>query len=167
MSGFIQEKVRLTPVRERVDVVVAGAGPAGIGAAVAASRCGAKTLLVERLGFLGGMLTSGGVRNMRTFTDGAGQAIIKGLPYEFAQYLKENGAAVGVPEKDPYVQQNPELTRYLAQEFVLKSGVRLLLHTLVVAAVKKGNRVCGVIVESKSGRQAILARVVVDCTADG
>ncbi|MCM8770022.1 MAG: FAD-dependent oxidoreductase [Candidatus Omnitrophica bacterium] len=167
MPEFIREKVRLTPIGKRVEVLVAGGGPAGIGAAVASSRCGARTLLVERLGFVGGMLTAGGVRNMRTFTDGTGQAIIRGIPYEFAEYLKKNGAARGCQEKDAFIQQNPELTSYLATEFVLSSGAGLLLHSVVVDVIKKGDRIGGVIVENKSGRQAILSEVVVDCTADG
>ncbi len=167
MPVFIYEKNRRTEIKNSVDVVIAGAGPAGIGAAVASARAGVKTLLVERLGFPGGMLTAGGVRNIRTFTDGNGQAVIRGIPYDFVEYLKKNQAARNCQEKDAFIQQNPELTRYYAQEFLLQAGVEVLFHALVVDVLRKGKKVCGVIIESKSGRQAILAKVLVDATGDG
>lgn len=168
MDTLIEEPARRTPVkRAKYDVVVAGAGPAGLIAAITAARMGSKTLLVERLGFLGGNLTGAGVLNIRTFNDGANQFVIGGVPLEFAQRLQERGMTVGDPRTAPYLRHSLESTKLVAQEMALESGVEMLLHSLIVDVVKSGNAVEGIIIENKSGREAILGSAVVDATGDG
>jgi glycine/D-amino acid oxidase-like deaminating enzyme len=148
-------------------VLVAGSGPAGFVAAIAAARLGAKTLLVERLGLLGGNLTAGGVLNIRQFNDGVNRLVIGGIPLEFARELQRRGRTVGDPQTALYLRHYPETTKLVIQEMLLGAGVNLLLHSPVVAAVTDKETVQGVIVETKSGREAILAKVVVDATGDG
>lgn len=159
------------------DVIVAGGGPAGIMAAVAAKRSGAqRVLLIEKGSFLGGMLTAGGVMNLRQFSDGAGSLAISGLPYEFARLIWEMGGIMHEPydkddgfkpEKYLHIRAETEISKYAAQKFCLENGVEILLHMSVVGALKEGNRLTGIITESKSGRQVLKADIIVDCTGDG
>ena len=136
MSTNIVEPSRKISVRDHVDVLVVGGGPAGMIAAVAAARSGVKTCLVERYGFLGGMLTAGAVTNIRTFNDDSGRLVIKGIPYEFIESLRDNGGTFSDPRIDP-VKHVVEVTKYVAQEFVLSAGVNLLLHAF--AFILEGN----------------------------
>ncbi len=165
-SGTIHEASRETPVSDEVDVLVVGAGPAGIGAAVGAARTGARTLLVEKHGCVGGMLTAGSVLNMRTFNDGRRQ-VIGGVGAELVERIRAAGGTENTVETGPLVRHDPEITKFVAQELVLSSGARLLLHTFVAGAVLVGQDLRGIIVENKDGRVAILAAVTVDATGDG
>jgi hypothetical protein len=172
-----------TPIVARYDVVVAGGGPSGVIAALAAARTGANTLLIERYGFLGGNGTAGlmtcynGFRNQRP--PEALQAV-KGIPAQYiAEIVRLGGVADAVsypmPVKHditkgdiPYcVGFDPEAAKVAALNMLKKEGVRLRLHSCIVAPMLEGNRVTGVIAESKSGRQAIAADIVVDATGDG
>lgn len=165
---YVTEPTRRTPIHEKeYDVVVVGAGPAGFVAAIAAARTGAKTLLVERYGFLGGNLTAAGVLNMRTYNDNDGHIIVAGIPLEFAEKLKDAGGAILSPARDYCVRASAEHVKYLAQEMVLEAGVDLLLHTLVVGAIKEDNSLHGILVENKSGRSFIRGRTTVDASGDG
>jgi len=168
MADCIQEPARSTPIRKpRFDVLVAGSGPAGFVAAVASARMGAKTLIVERLPLLGGNLAAGGVQNIRQFSDGQGRLIIGGIPLEFARELQARGMTVGEPETGPYLRHYPETSKLVIQEMLLESGADIMLHSPIVSVVRDGDAAEGVIVENKSGREAILARVLVDATGDG
>lgn len=166
MTQFIHEPSRQTPVAAEVDVAVVGAGPAGIAAAVAAARTGAKTLLVEKHGCLGGMLTVGGVQNIRTYNDEVHQ-VVGGVGAEFAERIIAAGGAQYTLTNYTCVRQDPEITKFVAQEMVLESGASVLLHTMLVGAVTDGGTIKGLIVENKSGRSAILAKTVIDATGDG
>ena len=163
---MITEPSRQIPAVREVDVVVAGGGPAGIAAAIAAARNGAKTLLVERYGYLGGMITGSWVTWFLGFGDGQKQ-VVRGLPDEFVRRLGEMGGLVNARNKSGDVNSDAEATKWLAIMMLEQAGVEMLLHSLVAAAIVEDNVVKGIVVENKSGRQAILAKVVVDATADG
>ncbi|MCL4532525.1 MAG: FAD-dependent oxidoreductase [Actinobacteria bacterium] len=185
---FIQEPVRQTPVRGRADVIVAGGGPAGLMGAVAAARNGARVVLVERYGYLGGQMNIEHSSFIGTPTLGMGfqgvngRLIIGGVPWEFMQRIKAMGGSVGPIERTvlssleggylnaPYgrfgPKVDPAVVKTAALEMVQEAGIELLLHCWAVDAVAEDGEVRGVIVQSKSGREAILANAVVDATAD-
>jgi len=162
----IGEPARRTPVVAETDVLVAGAGPAGLAAAIGAARTGAKTLLVEKHGFLGGMLTAGSVLNIRQFNDGK-RVIIGGVAGELARRIKNAGGTQHTPAEGSCVRHDPEVTKVAAQEMALEAGVQLLLHTWVAGAVVRDGVTEGLLIENKSGRGALLGRVTVDATGDG
>jgi len=163
----ITEPAREIPVIAETDVLVIGGGPAGVAAAIAASRAGAETYLVERYNHLGGLWTGGLVlpllsthaidKNKRT------KQVIHGLGGEMAQRLFDMGMAIN--EVNPSI--DPEAGKYVLDQMIVESGVKMLYHSWGVNAIMDGNSIKGVIIESKSGRQAVLAKVVVDCTGDG
>jgi hypothetical protein len=172
-----------TPIVARHQVVVAGGGPSGVIAAAAAARSGADTLLIERNAFFGGngiaglMTCYNGFRNQR-----APEALqtVKGIP---AEYIAEIVRLGGVAEIDNYERQfhhdvkkgdipytvgfDPEAAKIASFNLLKKEGVKVRLHSSVVAPMLDGSRVTGVVVESKSGRQAIAADILIDCTGDG
>ncbi|MGA2264267.1 MAG: FAD-dependent oxidoreductase, partial [Acidobacteriota bacterium] len=172
-----------TPIVARHQVVVAGGGPSGVIAALASARSGADTLLVERYAFLGGNGTAGlmtcynGFRNQRP---PEALQTVKGIPAEYVAELVRLG---GVADTDSYertvqhdvrkgdipytVPFDAEAAKVACLNLLKKEGVKLRLHSWVVAPMIDGSRVTGVIVHSKSGRQAIAADIVIDCTGDG
>jgi len=179
--GTYREKIE-TPIVARHEVVIAGGGPGGFIAALAAARTGADTLLIERYGFLGGNGTAGlmtcynGFRNQRAPEE---LQTVKGIP---AEYIAEIVRLGGIADADVYpkpfhdvtkgdipycVGYDPEAAKVAALNMIKREGVTMRLHSLVVAPMLDGSRVTGVIVESKSGRQAISADIVVDATGDG
>lgn len=171
MNNFIIEKERTLPVDYEPDVLVAGAGPAGIGAAVAAARNGAKVLLVERYGFMGGNLTLAMVNPMFTFHDIQGNQVIRGVAGEIVDRLVELTVSRGhvtdlTFDNASMTPFDPEGMKLLLFEMVEEAGVELLLHSTVVDAHTDGNKVSAVIVENKSGRQVIRPKMVIDCSAD-
>jgi hypothetical protein len=168
---FIYEEGRQIPVTKEPDVLVAGAGPAGIGAAIAAARQGARTLLVERYGFLGGNLTIAMVNPMFTFHDIQGRQVIRGIAGEVVDRLVRLTASLGhvkdlTFDNASMTPFDPEGMKYLLFQMTKESGVELLLHTFVSDAISRDRKVEAVIVENKSGRQAIRPKVVIDCSAD-
>ena len=172
-------------VREGADVVVAGGGTAGVVAAIAAARTGAKTLLVERRHFLGGMMTGGNAGLTmyivhderpaehhkiiaRLATNPASVQIVGGIPLEITERLLASGAGLGTSgTAGNYVLTSPTDFKCLLLDMMAESGVRLLLHSAVVDVIKEGDAVQGLAIENKSGRQIVPARIVVDATGDG
>lgn len=154
----LREASREVPVLGEVDVVVCGGGPGGIGAAAGAARAGAKTLLLERWGCLGGMATGGLVvpHFDGLLNDGINRVLI--------DRLKER-KAWGAPFWE--ISYDPEVFKQVAEELLLESGSDLLYHSLVVAAVLEDETLRGVVIETKSGRFVVLAKAVVDATGDG
>lgn len=184
----IKEPNREIEVRDEVDVIVCGGGSAGIAAALAAARSGKRVILVERYGFLGGVATAAGVNGLGGWHyDVDGQPLIRGIPMEIMRRLTDSGGAVkewverlNRPEVSrdglPYIfygigcywiHTHPEHMKLVLDEMMQEAGVGLLYHCLAVLPIMHGNRVAGVVVESKSGREAILGKVVLDCTGDG
>lgn len=161
----IQEQSRELPVVADVDVLVAGGGPAGVAAAIAAARGGADTMLVDRYGYLGGLATGGLVLYMDGLFDAAGRRCVGGVLWELLERLDEMG---GVAREDGRrLHLDSELLKVVSEQMCEDAGVVLRLHSWAVSAVMEDTRVAGVVLESKSGRQAVGARVCVDATGDG
>jgi len=169
---FITEPAREIPIVEVADVVVAGGGPAGIVAATAAARNGAKTVLVEGHGFLGGVGTTG--IPFQGFHDDRNRRIVGGIAWEPIDRMISEGSSPGPWHFDHVLRGYGAAIMYdgnrfktIAAELVRDAGVSLLLHTHAVNPILEGNDLQGIIVESKAGRQAIAAEVVIDATGDG
>lgn len=168
---YMIEKERRTPVAYEVDVVVVGGGPAGITAAVAAARGGAKTILIEQNYCLGSNLTLGPLEAIMTFHDTVSQ-VITGIPQEIVDRMVKRGGSFGhVPDSVGYCATitpfDPEVFKAVVLEMLQEEKVTLLLQTMFVGAVTEGGRVKAVLVENKSGRQSILAKQFIDCSGDG
>ena len=147
-------------------VIVAGGGPGGVPAAVAAARCDCDVTLIERYGFLGGMGTAAIVHPWLAVFSGE-KRVVGGIFQEIEEELKARGAWTdGSHFGKRHHCFDPEITKDVLMELVLGAGVRLLLHTLVVDAVVRDGRVCGVVCESKSGRETIEGDVIVDASGD-
>ncbi len=157
------------PVLGEYDVIVAGGGPSGICAAVAAARAGAKTLLIERYGFLGGIATAGwvnlilGIRPAKT-----GEPVVGGLCEELCRHIAELGCAVDFDSgvRDGRIPFEPEGFKLAADELVTGSGADLLLHSPVGDVIVREGRITALVVETGSGPRAALGRVFVDATGD-
>ena len=156
---------REIPIRTHVDVLVAGGGPAGFAAALCAARAGAKTLLVERYGYLGGMMTGARIVAVMAVGDGT-RPVARGVVEDIRQELHRFGG-VNRERPDGDYCVDAEIFKWRAAEMLLASGAEMLLHTLACGPILADDRVRGVFTESKNGRGAIGARVVIDCTADG
>jgi FAD dependent oxidoreductase len=185
----IHEPARETPVHEETDVLVVGGGPAGCAAAVSAARLGAKVTLVERYNHLGGLSTGGLVIWIDRMSDWEGKQVITGFASEILDRLPDDAVAGAPPEQwgstdsehvahwrerlsafrdvvtwSPMI--DPEWLKVESVELLRETGVELLMHSWVVGAVADGRELRGAIFESKQGRRAILAKVIVDCSGD-
>jgi hypothetical protein len=189
----IKEAARETRVCRTADVVVVGGGPGGIGAAVAAARSGADTVLIERYEHLGGMGTGGLVTIIPNLSDFSGKQQIAGITQEWIDRLNVREAA-DYPKKEHWgsddkklvdyyenrsffnvkgkrvlysVHIDAEISKCILQDMVEEAGVKTYLHAWGTEPVMDGKKARGVIFESKSGRQAVLAKVIIDSTGDG
>jgi len=160
-SHVLREAGRAVPIVDESDVVVCGAGPAGVAAALAAARAGARTRLIESHGCLGGIWTAGLLCWILDTKDKPGilQEIIAAVKARNAGYVNQPGYSVAY---------DPEIMKLLLEERCTAAGVKIQLHTQVVSAVTDaGKRLKHVVTESKSGRQAWAGKVFVDATGDG
>jgi ribulose 1,5-bisphosphate synthetase/thiazole synthase len=160
----IQEPARPVDVVLETDVLVVGSGPGGLAAALAAARAGATTALIDRNGCFGGNITQVGVEGFAWYR--REQTVdCEGIGIEFEQRAKAMGAAM--PEPQSLSQAlDAEMFKWVADVLVEEAGIRPLLHRLAVSPIVEGGVVKGVITESKAGREAILARRVIDATGD-
>ncbi|MGM0491958.1 MAG: FAD-dependent oxidoreductase [Armatimonadota bacterium] len=157
------------PVIGDYDVVVAGGGPGGIPAAVAAARSGAKTLLIERYGYLGGMATAGLINVMLGVrASGTDEPMIGGIAEELCREMAALGAASDFDEgvRSGGIYFAPEAFKLVADVLVEGASVDLRLHSWVSDTTVEDGRVSTLMVESKSGREAVTGRVFVDATGD-
>ena len=177
-ENFITES-RKTPITDEYDVLVAGGGTAGTIAALAAARNGARTLIIERHGHLGGSMINGAgplhsfFNLYKAFPETGKIQVVRGIPDELIRRLTQAGGCMGHLEQEIGFEYDSvatiidwEIYKHVIFNMMQESGVKLMLHTFVTDVIKEENSVKGVIVESKSGREAILAKTVVDCTGD-
>ena len=160
----IQEAARAVPVLAETDVLVVGGGPAGLSAALASAREGVNTMLVERYGCFGGNITQAMVGSIAWYrhenTVDAG-----GIGVEFEKRAKEMGASQPDPEGMAELL-DADMFKFVADTLVQEAGITPLLHCAAVDVIMQENTIQGIITESKSGRQAILAKRVIDATGD-
>ncbi len=193
LSGkAVLEPAQEVKVLAEAEVVVVGGGPGGHSAAIAAARNGARTVLVERYGHLGGMATGGIVIQIPHMSDGSKEQQIAGLCQEWIDRLEPIGGVL-VPRREDIGSSNeklvsqwrrfmgnvnrgrieytawvdPELLKCILNDMVEEAGVKLLLHSWGTRAIVEDNIIKGIIFESKSGRQAILGKIIIDGTGDG
>ncbi|ULO05736.1 FAD-dependent oxidoreductase [Paenibacillus sp. 19GGS1-52] len=157
-------------ISKEVDVLVAGGGPAGVAAAISAARSGARTLLIEQRGFLGGMGTVALVPAFCPYSDGE-KAIIRGIGLELLERMKlqcEPDFQERFGAELDWVPIDPEVLKRVYDEAVTESGAEVLLHTIASQTVmdEGGRRVEGIVVVNKSGRSVIKAKTVIDTTGD-
>ena len=183
------EAARELPVFAETDVLVVGGGPAGTAAAIAAARVGAEVMLVERYNHLGGLSTGGLVIWIDRMTDWTGNPVIRGIAEELmdrlpadaiqgpgradwgshdaataAYWAQRTAAYHGIVTWSPTI--DPEALKTLSMQIIVEQKIRLLLHAWVCAPIVEDGAMRGAIFESKEGRQAIFAKVVVDTTGD-
>ena len=188
--GRVHEAARDIPVYRNCDVLVAGGGPAGTAAAAAAAKMGADVVLLERYNHLGGLSTGGLVIWIDRMTDWDGQPVIRGFAEEVFSRLPAD--AVAGPGREEWGSRNPqraewwshrtsafhgvvtwsptidpERLKLASQDMLLERKVHLVYHAWIAAPLVEDGVVRGAIFESKSGRQAVRAKVVVDATGDG
>ena len=160
----VRERERDLPVLDEADVVVVGGGPGGIGAAIAAARTGARTILIERFGSFGGTWTAGLLSAIMPFP------FVRGIFSEIVEALRADSAWRYWDENNTYgngASYDAETAKYVLDQLVLGAGVVPYFFTFVADVLREGDRVTGVIVESKEGRAVIRGKQFIDASGDG
>ena len=175
------EPSREIPVARNVDVIVVGGGPAGIGAAIASARNGAHTVLIEQYGYLGGTATASlmaCINGFRNQVEPDSTQTVRGIAEEIVLEMKErDGIGTSPYPQKPYPTLpgqmeysyaiDTEVFKYVTLRLCVETGVDILFHTYFCDAIVEDGAVRGVVVENKSGRSALMARCIVDCSGDG
>lgn len=164
MTATIHEPARQIDVIRQTDVLVVGSGPGGLAAALASARAGVETILLERYGCFGGNITQVGVEGFAWYRHPA-TIDSEGIGREFEERAKAMGAAMPEPQSISH-SLDAESFKFVADTLVEEAGVIPMLHRMFVAPIMEGDTIIGVIVESKAGREAILAKRVIDATGD-
>lgn len=168
---MIVEPERTIDVIDEVDVLVVGGGPGGMPAAIAAARKGLDVLIVENYGFFGGLATTGLMGPIFGFAPSSyqpDQIILGGFPVDFIRRLQSFG---GAPDNKQInwkkVRFDPEIYKHVCDAMVLESGAKTIFHSYATNVIMDGSRIDAVVIETKSGRKAIRAKIVIDATGDG
>lgn len=166
-NGEVVQPRKVLPTIHKTEVVVVGAGPAGVTAALGASRAGADVTLVERYGHFGGLSTGGLVLIILGHWVTGKRQVCRGIGEEIMRRL--DGIPHGIVDRRAGVNPtvDAEALKYVQVEMITESGIDVFLHSWAVDAIMEGNTIRGVVFESKSGKQAILADQVIDTTGDG
>jgi hypothetical protein len=177
--SYYEEPSKQLPIRE-FDVAVAGGGTAGVVAALAAARHGARTVLIESKGYTGGTVVEGGTAlhsfyNLwKAFPQAEKRQVVRGIPQEIVDRLELAGGTTGHVEMSVGYDYDSvctaidtELYKLVTLEMLEEAGVTLFLNTLLVGAIAEAGRIRGVLIESRSGREAVYAHTFVDCTGYG
>ena len=163
-------KEQLPPVLASADVVVVGGGPAGVSAAYAAAREGAKTVLIEKEGFLGGLWTGGLVLPLNACRalekNGATEQSCTGIIGEMVRRLESMGMIYPNEGRSGPVP-DPEATKYLLDCMMEEAGVQIVYYAMATDLVRRRNRIDAVVLETKGGRYLVKGRQFIDCTGDG
>jgi ribulose 1,5-bisphosphate synthetase/thiazole synthase len=171
VDGKVMQPARPLPTVHQTDVLVVGGGPAGWAAAVSAARAGAKTTIVERYGYFGGQWTGGLVllvESTHAKENGQRIRVMRGIGNELLDRLVPiDGAIVNQNATNADPTTDPEATKFMMDEMIREAGVKVFFHCWAADVVMDGLAIRGVVFESKAGRQAILAKVIVDATGDG
>jgi hypothetical protein len=147
------------------DILVVGGGPAGVAAAFAAGRLGARTMVVEQFNCLGGVATAGGHGHICLFSSWGTQVrVVGGIPFEVVKRTADAGFGRYNNSDADFEIEGMKL---VLEQMAAEAGVRILYHTLFADTIVEGGKVVGVVIQNKSGRQAILAKRTIDCTGDG
>ena len=165
-EALYQEQPRPIPVLAECDVLVVGGGPAGLSAALAAKRAGADTILLERFGCFGGVITTVGIETLAWYRY-EGTVESEGIGVEMERMAAQMGGTIKWPYNDSECL-DADFFKVVADHLIRESGVRPILHCLAVEVLLSpdSRQIQGVITESKSGRQVVLAKRVIDCTGD-
>ena len=163
-NDVVEEPARSTKVIASADVVVVGSGPSGLAAALGAARAGASVVLLERNGCFGGNITQVGVEGFAWYRH-ENTVDSEGIGIEFENRAKAMGAAQPEPQSDSHAL-DAEGFKYVADVLVAEADIEPLLHATVVAPILDDDQLLGVIIESKSGRHAVLGKRIIDATGD-
>jgi hypothetical protein len=179
-KDIYNEPARTLPVYGRFDVIVVGGGPAGFASALASARNGARTIIIERFSFFGGTATASLMLNINGFRNQVkpdGLQTSKGIAEEVILRLKEiDGLGLSSYKQETHGVEkgnmnysfaiDGEKTKYVLTKMINDAGVHILFHTYFSEPVMEGNKITGVIVENKSGRQVIFGNVIIDASGD-
>lgn len=159
------DRTEKLPVSYEVDLLVVGAGPAGMAAALAAARLGAQVLLVEQFNCLGGIATAGGHNHICLFSSwGTSERVVGGVPFEAVKRVSDAGYGVHDNSSADFETEGMKL---VLEQMAQDAGIQLLYHTFFCDAIVEGRRIAGAIVQNKGGRQVVLAERIIDCSGDG